>query len=524
MARQYANQGLALMEGYRMGAQAVADFRDDQMRGEMGAAAKANAVTESVSGDAALKNFQDNYVPQEGGPATAAEYLLQNPEILQAMSSDRKASFDVGGDKFDSRAVAQSQADARNTQAMSDVYAKNGRPEDAQRLRLLAIQTRGVEQKQADDDELRGSLATGKFSVANSVPARNEALRSSISTGADITGASSVPELSGSVEGVAAGNPAQAPQTKAVLQQRRDFDYYRKVQVPNAVQVLLKQGRVSEAKQLTDFVDSEEGKAHATEWLAGVRSLEIGNYDDALKRFEAMYNEQRLNDGHTVKLTPLDDGRQYRIDQVSADGQVIGSKTGNTTDLANTAASALSPLAAVRFHAEQQALRAKEAALLDRQIQIKQLDVARDENREDRRDERLAMRLDANRDRGLTLPQQRSNAEIDAARELVAGMDQAEIRRRTAKTTNTGRENPDFDPSLERAARLAARRKVGVDDVFDRRQEGAVARQSAPAVADRSDVVKRFRAERAMDGYSLGKETPNGIEVLSNGRVVGHYR
>ncbi|MFZ2855795.1 MAG: hypothetical protein WAZ34_16980 [Rhodocyclaceae bacterium] len=48
--------------------------------------------------------------------------------------------------------------------------------------------------------------------------------------------------------------------------------------------------------------------------------------------------------------------------------------------------------------------------------------------------------------------------------------------------------------------------------------------RGAPASFDRGDVAKRFRSERAMDNYTLGKETPNGVEVLQKGRVIGHYR
>jgi hypothetical protein len=27
-----------------------------------------------------------------------------------------------------------------------------------------------------------------------------------------------------------------------------------------------------------------------------------------------------------------------------------------------------------------------------------------------------------------------------------------------------------------------------------------------------------------MSGYTLGRETPNGVEVIKSGKVVGHYR
>ena len=51
-------------------------------------------------------------------------------------------------------------------------------------------------------------------------------------------------------------------------------------------------------------------------------------------------------------------------------------------------------MSAVKFHAEQQAQREKEGALLDRQVRIKELDIQAQEDREDRRDARLAERLD----------------------------------------------------------------------------------------------------------------------------------
>lgn len=124
---------------------------------------------------------------------------------------------------------------------------------------------------------------------------------------------------------------------------------------------------------------------------------------------------------------------------------------------------------------------------------------------------------------GLSLTQQRSNAEIDAARETVGGMTPEEIRRRTAKTTDTGRENMDYDPTLARASTLAGRRKIGTDAFFDNRNQGAPA--PAPVQGADQDIIKRFTADPAMKQYRIGKATPQGIEVLdSAGRVIGHYR
>ncbi|MBF1164458.1 MAG: hypothetical protein HXL68_05405 [Dechloromonas agitata] len=119
----------------------------------------------------------------------------------------------------------------------------------------------------------------------------------------------------------------------------------------------------------------------------------------------------------------------------------------------------------------------------------------------------------------LSLPQVRSNREIDAARERIAGMDAAEIKRRTANYTATGRENLDFDPALAKAVSLANRRKYGADDHFD---SGKQAQQTA---GDDGDVMIRFRADRGMLGHKAGKMTDQGMEVLDKfGRLIGHYR
>ncbi|MCZ6748958.1 MAG: hypothetical protein O7D96_06665 [SAR324 cluster bacterium] len=85
-----------------------------------------------------------------------------------------------------------------------------------------------------------------------------------------------------------------------------------------------------------------------------------------------------------------------------------------------------------------------------------------------------------------TPAQQANNAEIDAARQALDRMnlDRSEILRRTQKSTNTGRENPDYDPSLERLVRTATQRKVGNDpkfNLFHRRYLGPAPVFSEPA-------------------------------------------
>lgn len=116
----------------------------------------------------------------------------------------------------------------------------------------------------------------------------------------------------------------------------------------------------------------------------------------------------------------------------------------------------------------------------------------------------------------LTLPQRRSNFEISAARKSVAGLTPEEIKHKTANYTATGRENPDYDPTLAKAVSLAGRRMYGDDAEFDQRQQ--------PAGND-SDLTTRFRADAGMKGHTMGEQTDIGMEVLdASGRLIGHYR
>jgi hypothetical protein len=120
---------------------------------------------------------------------------------------------------------------------------------------------------------------------------------------------------------------------------------------------------------------------------------------------------------------------------------------------------------------------------------------------------------------GPSLGQQSDNLEIDAARRTIDGLSPEDIKQRTANYTSTGRINEDYDENLSRAVKLANRRKVGDDNYFDQRQ------QQARSGGNYGDTMTRFRADRAMQGHKLGKQTDNGIEVFdSTGRLIGHYR
>ncbi len=119
---------------------------------------------------------------------------------------------------------------------------------------------------------------------------------------------------------------------------------------------------------------------------------------------------------------------------------------------------------------------------------------------------------------GPSLSQQRGNAEIDAARAKIAGLTPEEIRQKTTPALASGRDNPAYDPALVKAAAMANRRKVGADDEFDQREQA-----QQPAGTD-GDVQTRFRGDKAMSGYKLGKQTDRGHEVLDGaGNVIGHW-
>ena len=147
----------------------------------------------------------------------------------------------------------------------------------------------------------------------------------------------------------------------------------------------------------------------------------------------------------------------------------------------------------------------------------------------------------------LTLTQQRSNAEIEAARNAIAGLSPDEIALRTARATNTGRENPDFDPNLAKQAALATRRKIGNDDLFDKKnteisQSSLLgksidnwsdkqlqkmyggASSAGKAKIDAELMRRQFKSDPAMAGHTLGELTPKGYAVLDKtGKLIGHY-
>lgn len=132
--------------------------------------------------------------------------------------------------------------------------------------------------------------------------------------------------------------------------------------------------------------------------------------------------------------------------------------------------------------------------------------------------------------RPLSLAQQTTNKQIEISRQRIAGMSPEEIRRRTAKATDTGRPNPDFDPNFAQHVRLANKRKYGADDWYD--QQGQA--NPPPAQPQVNNVTSKFSSDQSMSGNRLGDkivtyrnaagQTVQGYEVHdASGRVIGHY-
>ncbi|MBK7463972.1 MAG: hypothetical protein IPJ50_15405 [Betaproteobacteria bacterium] len=239
-----------------------------------------------------------------------------------------------------------------------------------------------------------------------------------------------------------------------------------------------------------------------------------GGPDAAAQKLLERYNSNDptmgYNDGHTATLKKTDKG--YVVTRTAQDGKVVDERIFTPQQAmqehvrsmyANLAT--INPVYGEKFMGwiesqGQEVAKAQEKAT-DRAHQVQVAQVGADARR-------YSADVGANatlkaagiraehqgQAKGPTLSQDRGNLEIDDARQAIAGFTQEDIRKRTAKTTDTGRENPDYDPTLARAVSLANRRKIGADDHFDQRQQG---QEQAPAAPfDRADVAKRFRSER----------------------------
>jgi hypothetical protein len=375
----------------------------------------------------------------------------------------------------------------------------------------------------ADPEFANSMAATSDFASGADEPG-SEAAKAQPTTAYQVKGAGVFNDPAAAIDASqATASPPTTP--KAPSPAGDAYGYYRRNVVPRITSAFIKAGKMQEAKAFLEFTRDAEGEGYARDWLTAGQAVEAGDFEGAIPALGRLYN-QSVPDGRRASWEHSGDGKYIVRTYDENTGTALSQREFSAPDLAKFALNSLAPSKRVEHMLSLQKESRAETRKLNQQNDLEDRRDARADTQEDRREDRLQTRLDAqseNLDRrlaaggGPTLTQERGNAEIDAARERIASMDPAEVKRRSQKATNTGRENPDYDPSISRAAGLAGRRKVGDDSVFDKRQEpqGAPVPQSSQS---------RFAADPAMKGFKMGKRTPHGYEVLdASGKLLGHY-
>lgn len=480
------------------------------------------AETTPNAGNMVYDSDTGQYLPRymDGGKLTQQAQAQQNatPEAPSPMPETVTPTFATEttrqhrlGGKTQDRPFTEDEIGAHRLRGMSNVALRFGDPVGSAQYDALAAKRREASDQEAIRATLAGDHPRGK-----------------------------VPELSVGFHGKpeASGQPMEGVAPVAGMQKQRS---YLETVGPRVADTYLRQGKVAEAKAWRDFTESEGGRAYANDFAQAQQLMSSGDYETAVPVLERLYN-RGYPDGRQVKLTNLGNGSYTAdvFDQQS--GKQLGSRTMPAADLGKMAINALAPTKLVEFMAQQQGKREAEGAALKRQLELERLRQDGQDTRDDRRDERLGMRLDAQTQQlerrlaaqgergGLTQAQQRGNFEIDAARERIGGMDPAEIQRRSAKATNTGRENPDYDPSIARAAALAGRRKIGDDDWFNQRQgkQPEADKFAGKPIAEFTDEqLQQFGRSAGVDGKAkidteLARRTLAGMPEMQ-GHQIGRY-
>lgn len=374
----------------------------------------------------------------------------------------------------------------------------------------------------ADPEFANSMAATADFASGADEPG-SEVAKAQPTTAYQVKGAGVFNDPAAAIDASqATASPPTTP--KAASPAGDAYGYYRRNVVPRITSAFIKANKMQEAKAFLEFTRDAEGEGYARDWLTAGQAVEAGDFDGAIPALGRLYN-QSVPDGRRASWEHSGDGKYIVRTYDENNGTALSQREFSAPDLAKFALNSLAPSKRVEHMLTIQKESRAEARKLKQQNDLEDRRDARAATQEDRREDRLQTSLNAqseNLDRrlaaggGPTLTQERGNAEIDAARERIASMAPGEVKRRSQKATNTGRENPDYDPGIARASSLAARRKVGDDSAFDKRQEP----QGAPAQPSQS----RFAADPAMKGFKMGKRTPHGYEVLdASGKLLGHY-
>lgn len=274
--------------GYLMGEK----FRENKVRSEVAEASQQNAVTEQAGGEEVRANIEQNFVPQEGGPQTAAEFIQQTPGVADVVEG-QKAGYSVGGKSYDNRDSAQVAARGLNMRAMADAYERNGRPEDAGRLQLQALQLKQAERQDRAGNEEEAYQASRKEVGKRFNWARIQDENSAAMQKYEADNAAYQKALKDNP-----GNPAaagMAPQ-KPAMRTLTGLDMLHDANL--MMQNDMAHGRVDPAKalqyqQLVGQVKKEVG-------TEAFKLLHTGDVQGAIKAFEAQ-GDIRLPEGATVE-------------------------------------------------------------------------------------------------------------------------------------------------------------------------------------------------------------------------------
>lgn len=134
--------------GVSLGSAMVEKYNDTQMKNEMREAANL-PVTEQVSDEATLSHFKQNYVPQEGGPATADEFIAANPDTFNGLRGQK------AGKLVDGTLRSDIEIDGLRAGRMAAVYDKYGKTAEAMGMRRDARQAKREESEDAWNSKLR---------------------------------------------------------------------------------------------------------------------------------------------------------------------------------------------------------------------------------------------------------------------------------------------------------------------------------------------------------------------------------
>lgn len=503
--------------------------------------AETTTGTEGKTYDSDTGQYLPTYIGANGQPTEQAQAQLNaTPEAPTAPMETVMPSFATEtsrryrmGDAEQAEPFTPDQIGQHQLKGMAKVATRFGDPVEAARFDALAAKRRET----ADEEAIRTTLAGGG---ARGMVSEHSA------------GFHGKPDAS--------DKPMEAVAPTAGMQKPRS---YLETVGPRVMDAYLKQGKVAEARAWRDLVESEQGHAYANTYANAQRMVTAGDFEGAIPVLNKLYSS--YPDGRRAQTEHIGDG-QYRITMIDeATGKPTGSRVMPAAELSKQALMALAPTKLVEFMAQQQGKREAEGATLNRQLELERLRQEGADVRDDRREERLQTRLDAQSENlerrlsaggGLTVPQRRTNDAVDAARQQLSGMSQADILRKTQSSLSSGRINPEFDVNLSRAAKLANSRKYGADPEHDSFSTGRsdanaesrgdsfsgkpladltegqlqqfanVAGPAAKAKIKMETTRRRFLGDRRMSGYSLGQVDPkNGLPLVldKTGKPVGHY-